>query len=430
MADEKNWQTVEEFIKQYKPVDEALKELEKMRKSTALTTGTPEYEIHTIFYNDPVYGPTVREQSAYKIKKFYASLFFGVGAFFSIIASPYLFIPLSFIAVGLPTLVPNNKKPYSDEFEILQRENNHLINTITLEKITKERLANPAGTAQLTDLQIAKELAEKQGGIKTLWQQEFEKKHPNTVFSELYIDPKFAFYHLQQSELYKSYFNKVVTAGLAELEYEASVQKWKDYNALFSEENRPALSPVQLYTLVKDLSDFFRKLKTILCKEFENSEKELFFDVTLIGYICFMADLFTPTNYLSFPFLNNFVSALYKLSPSIISNNIFNTTIETHPLATDKEFADMFNVAYIAFISSLPSFYTTFKEPTDFITAYSQLLLRFLAENGLVTTQTAEEYPTLLNETARLTASILPLCEKALDAHYLPALYASLPEGQ
>ena len=125
MENEKNWQTVEEFIKQYKPVDEAMKELEEIRNSTALTTGTPAYEMPTIFYNDPVYGPTVREHRAFKVKNFYASLFFGVGAFFSIIASAYLFIPLSFISAGLLTLAPNNKN-YSDEFEILQRENNHL----------------------------------------------------------------------------------------------------------------------------------------------------------------------------------------------------------------------------------------------------------------------------------------------------------------
>ena len=426
MADEKNWQTVEEFIKQYKPVDEALKELEELRTSAALTTGTPANKLPTIFEEDPVYGSLVKQnkENALPPVILLSTVGFLIGTF-----SGGIFAGMLFAAFYPFMSLLQNIQNSPDMRTIITRENQHLIDTITLEKILKERMANPETTAQLTDLQIAKELAEKQGGVKTLWQQEFEKKHPNAFFYELYNNPEFALLYLQQFELYKSYFNKVVTAGLAELEYETSIKKWKNYNPIYSEENRPALSPFQLDTLVKDLSDFLRNLKTILCKEFENSEKELFFDVTLIGYICFMADLFTPANYLGFPFLNNYVSHVYKLSPLITGNNIFNTTTQEHPLATNKKFADMFNAAYIAFISSLPSFYTTFKEPTDFINAYAQLLLRFLAENSLLNTHNAEDLA-LLNETTRLTASILPLCEKALDTHYLPALYASLPEGQ
>ena len=396
MADEKNWQTVEEFIKQYKPVDEAMKELEEMRTSTALTTGTPANELLALFEEDPIYGPAFKRNNR------------------------NIFPP---DAILLSSFAFTDKRETLDERTIIMNENQHLINTITRIKILMERNEHPETTAQLTDLQIAKMLAEKQGGIKTLWRQEFEKKYLDLVFLELDKDPEWALYYLRQSKFYKGYFNKLIAEGFWELTRTNRNSKWWRTNNISKAFSR------QENALASNLTPFFKQFRNTLCKEFENSEQEMFFDVTLIGYISFMADLFTPDNYLGAEFLEIYVYYIFENQPTGTEVYNIGTIIGDRSITKNKKFMDMFNNAYQAFVSSLPIFYAEFKEPKDFINAYAQLLLRFLAENDLLNTHNAED-PTLLNETTRLTASILPLCERALDAHYLPAFYTSLPEGQ
>jgi len=426
VADEKNWQTVEEFIKQYKPVDEAMKELEEMRTSAALTTGAPANKLPTIFDDDPVYGSSAKNDKklpplAVGLLTAYAFIVGTLGGNIFVGMIGATFYPIISL---LQNII------YSlDARAIIINENQHLIDTITSEKIIEERNEHPESTAQLTDLQIAKMLAEKQGGIKTLWQKEFERKYITPVFIELNKDPEHALYQLLQSEFYKAYFNKVVASGVKELAREASAEKWKNRAPFYVENNSSALSNKQQAYLAGALINIFKQLKKTLCKEFESNEQELFFDVALIGYICFMADLFTPIQYLGTNFLETYVHYIFEVKLMGTKVSIFHNITEDQPITKNKEFMGMFNNAYKAFISSLPNFYAEFKEPKDFINAYSQLLLRFLFEDGLLNTQTAED-PVLLNEATRLTASILPLCERALDAHYLPAFYTSLPEGQ
>ena len=426
MADEKNWQTVEEFIKQYKPVDEALKELEELRTSTALTTGTPANKLPTIFDDDPVYGSLIKrnkETISIPVIIMVAIAFVLGGAFITNTLIGAIF------AVFWPLAQISEATKIFDERTIITRENQHLIDTITPEKIIEERNEHPETTAQLTDLQIAKILAEKQGGIKTLWQKEFERKYVDPKFLELGQNPEFSLHHLQQSEFYKDYFNKLVTAGVKALARETSAEKWKDPATFYAENNANTLSHQKQESLAKVLTTIFKQLKNTLCKAFENNEQELFFDVTIIGYICFMADLFTPVNHLRTDFLEIYVYYIFEIEHAGAKVSDFYNISENNSITRNPEFMGMFTTAYNAFFSSLQSFYTAFKEPKDFINAYAQLLLHFLAENGLLDTQNAED-PVLINEVTRPTASILPLCERALDAHYLPAFYTSLPEGQ
>jgi len=419
VADEKNWQTVEEFIKQYKPVDEAMKELEEMRTSAALTTGTPANKLPTIFEEDPVYGSLVKQnkENALPPVILLSTVGFLIGTF-----SGGIFAGMLFAAFYPFMSLLQNIQNSPDMRTIITRENQHLIDSIPPELLAKEIAKYPQGSSP-SILQIAKELAEKQGGVKTLWQQEFERKYLHPIFYELHKNPEDALFCLQESEFYKNYFNKVVVAGLNELKYVGtSEQGWRA-------DNISSLSTVPPHNLSKELTALFKKIKTALCEVPEGSEQELFFDVTLVGYICFMADLFTPIIYLGGTFLDSYVFYVFEPARADSSASPFYSFIGKQSIIKNKKFMDMFNNAYKAFISSLPNFYAEFKEPKDFINAYAQLLLRFLAENSLLNTHNAED-PTLLNETTRLTASILPLCERALDAHYLPALYASLPEGQ
>jgi hypothetical protein len=422
VADEKNWQTVEEFIKQYKPVDEAMKELEELRASAALTTGTPANKLPTIFDDDPVYGPLVKRSK--ETAPLPAIIIFAIasvlgGAFFGSILGG------AFFALLWPLALMAETKESFDERAIITRENQHLIDSIPPELIAKEIAKYPQGSSPPI-LQIAKELAAKQLDVKTIWRKKLEEEQLNTVFYELRNKPENTLVHLQQSEVYKEYFKAVIKGGKNELAIVDPTTKWWESSAFFTAFHRDRISFINEDILSIALVPLFTQFKNTLYKETQGSEQELFFDITLVGYICFFADLFTPTMYLGSSFLGSYVFEVSKLGGQV--SDVF-TIVDEHMVFKNKKFMRIFSTAYQAFNSNLPNFYKTFKNPVDFLTAYAQLLLRFLAENNLINTQNTED-PVLLNETTRLTAGILPMCEKELHTHYLPALQKYYPERQ
>ena len=151
-------------------------------------------------------------------------------------------------------------------------------------------------------------------------------------------------------------------------------------------------NPQQENVLALALSAHHEQMKTLFAGRFRAAHRKLFFEVTLSGYICFFADLFTPNLYLGPAFLRRYIR--------YISNEMRGYS------ESDQRYVEMFIASYQSYITVLQDFRDRLQDPEAFIMAYTQLFLRSL--------ELSTVGDVLLMDTAQHTAAILPICEKTL----------------
>ena len=246
---------------------------------------------------------------------------------------------------------------------------------------------------------------------------------PNAHFQSILYStrqtPIYALLYLQKSSDYRDYFNEVISKGTAELTLNKPSAKWElenNNNYIEIEESSTVISgqtapnALQEGRLAKELAVVFGEIKSLFSKNLKADYEKLFFDVALIGYTAFIADLFTPNLYIGASFLETYVYSIHN-------NNSFDKTgfytynkeSTIHYPTKSSKVMDMFITSYQSYISILPEFKTRLQNPIAFITAYSQLFLQF--------TDKTDMQNSLLPSMVALTASFLPVCEKALSVH-------------
>ena len=224
-------------------------------------------------------------------------------------------------------------------------------------------------------------------------------------------NPNSAFNCVQRSLVYKDYFNRVISSGVAELADSEITADWKaesstlepqmqqgTVNVTTSVTGRLLPYPQQEENLARILSTHFVQMKSLFGGRFRSPSRKLFFDVALSGYICFFADLFTPDVYLGPSFLRTYTRYIY--SPSSTMGGV-------PPASRDPRFVDMFITSYQSYITVLQDFRERLQDPEAFLIAYAELFLRSLEMSSVG--------DVLKTETIELTASILPLCENGLE---------------